>query len=161
MLRDEIPSMKPVLPPLAIAKVKDVRFLYVLTTKDLSHLSFYSDRNSANYGRSEIYRLHTSFPALSGRWPIMKRPNFAAGKQRLTAHLFTRRRTVARRSCQAVRAHRQTPKRLWPMNKVPPSKAPRKRDCFCIDCFRRSWVMRRNNCSWPFFSLRKNYGETI
>jgi phage-related protein (TIGR01555 family) len=46
--------------PLAIAKVKDVRFLNVLTTKDLSHHSFYSDPNSTHYGRPELYRINAS-----------------------------------------------------------------------------------------------------
>jgi phage-related protein (TIGR01555 family) len=45
---------------LSIAKVEDVRFLNVLTTRDLNHHSFYSDPNSANYGRPEIYRLNAS-----------------------------------------------------------------------------------------------------
>ncbi len=46
--------------PLSITKVKNVRFLNVLTTKELSHHSFYSDPNNAHYGRPELYRINAS-----------------------------------------------------------------------------------------------------
>lgn len=43
---------------LVISKIKSVRFLNVLTTKDLNHHSFYSDPSSSDYGRPELYRLN-------------------------------------------------------------------------------------------------------
>ncbi len=46
--------------PLSMARVKRVRFLNVLTTKDLSHQSFYADPNSDKYGQCELYRLNAS-----------------------------------------------------------------------------------------------------
>jgi uncharacterized protein len=46
--------------PLIIQRVKDVRFLNVLTTKDVNHQSFYADPNDANYGHVELYRLNGS-----------------------------------------------------------------------------------------------------
>jgi phage-related protein (TIGR01555 family) len=46
--------------PLIIQRVKGVRFLNVLTTKDVSHQSFYADPNDANYGHVELYRLNGS-----------------------------------------------------------------------------------------------------
>jgi len=45
---------------LSIAKVKKVKFLNVLTTKDLSFQSFYTDPNSEKYGQCELYRLSAS-----------------------------------------------------------------------------------------------------
>ena len=49
--------------PLAIGKVNDVRFLNVLTTKDLNYQSFYEDPNSNHYGRPELYRINASLNA--------------------------------------------------------------------------------------------------
>jgi phage-related protein (TIGR01555 family) len=46
--------------PLLTHKVKRVRFLNVLTTKDLSHHSFYGEPNSEKYGHCELYRLNAS-----------------------------------------------------------------------------------------------------
>jgi len=46
--------------PLNIKRVRDVRFLNVLTTKDLSHQRFYDDPNSEHYGSCELYRLKAS-----------------------------------------------------------------------------------------------------
>ena len=43
--------------PLTLAK--GVHFLNVLTTKELSHHSFYADANNNKYGRPESYRLNT------------------------------------------------------------------------------------------------------
>jgi phage-related protein (TIGR01555 family) len=45
---------------LAFQKVKSVRFLNVLTIKDLSHHLFYSDPKDTQYGRPELYRLKGS-----------------------------------------------------------------------------------------------------
>lgn len=46
--------------PLNIARIKSVRFLNVLTSKDLSHHSHYADPNTERYGQCEIYRFNTS-----------------------------------------------------------------------------------------------------
>jgi phage-related protein (TIGR01555 family) len=46
--------------PLLTQKVKRVRFLNVLTTKDLSTQSFYTDANCEKFGRCELYRLNVS-----------------------------------------------------------------------------------------------------
>lgn len=46
--------------PLIVQRVKGVRFLNVLTTKELCHQSFYTDPNSANFGKPELYRLNRS-----------------------------------------------------------------------------------------------------
>jgi phage-related protein (TIGR01555 family) len=46
--------------PLLIQKVRGVRFLNVLTSKELSHASFYGDPNTSQYGHVETYRLNTS-----------------------------------------------------------------------------------------------------
>ena len=45
--------------PLAINRVKDIKFLNVLTPKELSHHGFYEDANTAKYGQTEYYRLNT------------------------------------------------------------------------------------------------------
>ena len=41
-------------------RIKAVRFLNVLTAKDLAHQSFYADPNSEKYGACELYRLNAS-----------------------------------------------------------------------------------------------------
>lgn len=46
--------------PLNISRIKSVRFLNVLTVKDLSHQSHYSDPMVQKYGQCEIYRLNGS-----------------------------------------------------------------------------------------------------
>jgi len=46
--------------PLILSRIKCVRFLNVLTTKDLSYQSFYADPNNAKYGHVELYRLNVS-----------------------------------------------------------------------------------------------------
>ncbi len=46
--------------PMAVGRIRNVRFLNVLTTKDLSHHSFYADPSSAHFGKPELYRLNTS-----------------------------------------------------------------------------------------------------
>ncbi len=46
--------------PLLLSRLKGVRFLNVLTSKDLSKASFYADPNTAHYGHTELYRLNTS-----------------------------------------------------------------------------------------------------
>ncbi len=46
--------------PLSLKRVRGVRFLNVLTTKDLSHQRFYDDPNSEHYGSCELYRLKAS-----------------------------------------------------------------------------------------------------
>lgn len=46
--------------PLLLQKVRGVRFLNVLTSKELSHASFYNDPNTSQYGHVESYRLNTS-----------------------------------------------------------------------------------------------------
>lgn len=46
--------------PLNIVRIKSVRFLNILTTKDLSHYSHYADPNTERYGQCELYRLNTS-----------------------------------------------------------------------------------------------------
>ena len=46
--------------PLVTSKVKGLRFLNVLTPKELSHHQSYDDANTANFGQPEIYRLNTS-----------------------------------------------------------------------------------------------------
>lgn len=46
--------------PLIVQRVKGVRFLNVLTTKELCHQSFYTDPNSAHFGKPELYRLNIS-----------------------------------------------------------------------------------------------------
>lgn len=45
--------------PLAINRVKDIKFLNVLTPKELSHHGFYEDATTAKYGQPEYYRLNT------------------------------------------------------------------------------------------------------
>ena len=45
--------------PLAINRVKDIKFLNVLTPKELSHYGFYEDATTAKYGQPEYYRLNT------------------------------------------------------------------------------------------------------
>jgi uncharacterized protein len=46
--------------PLIISKVKKVRFLNVLTPKELSHHSFYTNTCAAFYDKPELYRLNTT-----------------------------------------------------------------------------------------------------
>ncbi len=46
--------------PLLFSRLKGVRFLNVLTSKDLSKASFYADPNTSNYGHTELYRLNTA-----------------------------------------------------------------------------------------------------
>ncbi|TXG76903.1 DUF1073 domain-containing protein [Candidatus Dojkabacteria bacterium] len=46
---------------LAPQKIKNVRFLNVLNTKDLTHHSFYDNPNDAHYGKPELYRLNASY----------------------------------------------------------------------------------------------------
>ena len=46
--------------PLMVPRVTGVRFLNVLTPKEVSHQSFYADPNDANYGHCELYRLNGS-----------------------------------------------------------------------------------------------------
>ncbi len=46
--------------PMVVGRIKNVRFLNVLTMKDLSHHSFYADPSSAYFGRPELYRLNSS-----------------------------------------------------------------------------------------------------
>jgi phage-related protein (TIGR01555 family) len=45
---------------IASQRIRCVRFLNVLTTKDLSHQSFYADPNSDKFGACELYRLNAS-----------------------------------------------------------------------------------------------------
>ena len=45
--------------PVKIAKVKSIRFLNVLTTKDLSHHSQYKDPNSNKFGKCEFFKLNS------------------------------------------------------------------------------------------------------
>ncbi len=44
--------------PLILSRSKGIRFLNVLTTKDLNHHSYYNDANDSNYGKVESYRLN-------------------------------------------------------------------------------------------------------
>jgi phage-related protein (TIGR01555 family) len=46
--------------PLILSRTKGVRFLNVLSTKDLSHQSFYADPSDAKYGHCELYQLNGS-----------------------------------------------------------------------------------------------------
>jgi hypothetical protein len=46
--------------PLILPRIKNVRFLTVLTSKDLSYQSFHADPNNAKYGHAELYRLNMS-----------------------------------------------------------------------------------------------------
>jgi phage-related protein (TIGR01555 family) len=46
--------------PLIIPMIKGVRFLNVLTIKDLSQQAFYADATDAKFGKPETYRLNTS-----------------------------------------------------------------------------------------------------
>jgi phage-related protein (TIGR01555 family) len=45
---------------LSLAKIRGVRFLNVLSPKDLSHQSFFGDAQQANFGQPELYRLNGS-----------------------------------------------------------------------------------------------------
>lgn len=45
--------------PLNILRVRSVRFLNVLTAKDLSHHSHYKDPSTAKYGQCELYRFNS------------------------------------------------------------------------------------------------------
>jgi phage-related protein (TIGR01555 family) len=47
--------------PLVFKKIKGVHFLNVMTIKDLSHYSFYSDPDDADYGKPQLYRLSAPF----------------------------------------------------------------------------------------------------
>jgi phage-related protein (TIGR01555 family) len=46
--------------PLLLSGIKSVRFLNVLTTKDLSYHSFYAEAHDERYGHVELYRLNAS-----------------------------------------------------------------------------------------------------
>jgi phage-related protein (TIGR01555 family) len=45
---------------LSVPKIRGVRFLNVLTAKDLGHQSFFSDAIAENFGQPELYRLNSS-----------------------------------------------------------------------------------------------------
>jgi len=45
---------------LILSKIRGVRFLNVLSPKDLSHHSFFGDAQQANFGQPELYRLNNS-----------------------------------------------------------------------------------------------------
>jgi phage-related protein (TIGR01555 family) len=45
---------------LSLAKIRSLRFLNVLSPKDLSHQSFFNDAQQANFGQPELYRLNSS-----------------------------------------------------------------------------------------------------
>ncbi len=45
---------------LSLPKIRSVRFLNVLTPKDLSHQSFFNDAQQENFGQPELYRLNSS-----------------------------------------------------------------------------------------------------
>ncbi len=45
---------------LSLPKIRGVRFINVLSPKDLSHQSFFGDAQQANFGQPELYRLNNS-----------------------------------------------------------------------------------------------------
>jgi phage-related protein (TIGR01555 family) len=46
--------------PLVVSKIKEIRFLNVLSSKELSKASFYNDPNTSHYGKTETYNLCAS-----------------------------------------------------------------------------------------------------